>query len=245
MKIVVHPKYNDLYDFISQLPTNFESSGEIIYKKRNVVKRFKTDSGEWIVKRYKNPNIIQGIAYTFFRKSKAERAYLFASKLLAKGIDTPEAVAYIEIKKYGLLSTSYFISTTCHNPPVYSALIQTPDYDRNLASALAAFFVKLHEKGILHGDPNLDNILFHEDNQGLHFSVIDTNRSIFKRSLTRNECLDNLKRIAHRRDLLQYIVEEYALKRQWDIQQSVHQVMNALDKFEKRRKIKRIIKGKK
>lgn len=245
MKIVVHPKYNDLYDFISQLPTNFESSGEIIYKKRNVVKRFKTDSGEWIVKRYKNPNFIQGIAYTFFRKSKAERAYLFASKLLIKGIDTPEAVAYIEIKKHGLLSTSYFISTACHNPPVYSALIQTPDYDRNLASALAGFFVELHEKGILHGDPNLDNILFHADQQGIHFSVIDTNRSVFKRSLTRSECLDNLKRIAHRRDLLQYIVEEYASKRQWDIQQSVHQVMNALDKFERRRKIKRIIKGRK
>lgn len=245
MRIAIHPKYNDLHDFISQLPTNFESSGEIIYEKRNMVKRFKTNNGEWIVKRYKKPNIIQGIAYTFFRKSKAERAFLFASKLLAKGIDTPEAVAYIEIKKYGLLSASYFISTACHYSPVYPALIQTPDYDRNLASALATFFVELHEKGILHGDPNLDNILFHNDNQGLHFSVIDTNRSVFKHSLTRNECLDNLKRIAHRRDLLQYIVEEYAEKRQWNAQQSVRQVMHALDKFERKRKIKRIIKGKK
>ena len=246
MKIVVHPKYHNYRDFITQIPAAFYKNGDTIYKGRNIVKRFINDKNEWIIKKYKRPNIIQQLVYTFFKKSKAERAYLFAEKLLAAGIATPEGVAYIEEKRYGLIRDCYFISTSCLDPAVYPILVETDNYDRELASNLAAFFVQLHSKGILHGDPNLNNILYHKSREGIFlFSVIDTNRSIFKSSLTKQDCLNNLKRVTHRRDLLQYITKEYAKLRKWDIQDSVSRVMKALDRFEKLKKIRRLIKGKK
>lgn len=246
MKIVIHPKYRTSSDFITQIPEIFDKSGDTIYRGRNIVKRFIYDNNEWIIKRYKRPNIIQQIAYTFFKKSKAERAYLYAEKLLSAGIATPEGIAYIEEKKYGLIRDCYFISTSCPDPAVYPFLVETANYDRELANTLVAFFVQLHSKGILHGDPNLNNILYHKNRKGdFSFSVIDTNRSIFKSSLTTQDCLDNLKRVTHRRDLLQYITEQYAKLREWDAQDCVARVMKALDKFEKQKKIRRLIKGKK
>lgn len=245
MKIIVLPKYRSASDFVARLPEAFEKEGEVIYAGRNVVKRFDTAYGEWIVKRYKTPNLIQRLAYTFWRKSKAERAFLYAGKLNSIGIDTPEGIGYVECGKNGLFHTGYFISTACHYPSLHPALVTNAEFDKRLASALASFLVSMHRKGVMHGDPNPANILYHTDEEGrFRFSVIDTNRSVFKASLSRKECLDNLKRVTHRRDLLQYIVEEYATLRQWDAGQSVEQVMHALGRFEKRRQFKRFLKPK-
>lgn len=243
MKVVIHPQYQFASEFISHIPITFNTEGETIYDGRNVVKCFHTPYGDWIVKQYKKPNFIQQLAYTFWRKSKAERAFLYANKLLSKGIDTPQGISYIETKKKGLLYTGYFISTICKFPPLYQPLVKTMDFNKELAAALAAFFVDMHSKGFLHGDPNLENLLYHIDAQGrFQFSVIDTNRSIFKSAPTKRECLENLKRITHRRDLLEFITQEYATLRQWEISSSIQYVMNALNKFERKRKIKRLFK---
>lgn len=246
MKTVIHPKYRAYGDFIKRIPGIFNRSGETVYQGRNVVKRFTVGGNEWMVKRYKRPNIVQRIAYTFFKKSKAERAYLYAGRLLGAGIATPEGIAYIEEKRYGLLSDSYFVSTLCPDPAVYPVLVQTEAYGKELADALAAFFAQLHGKGILHGDPNLNNILYRKGNGGGYlFSVIDTNRSTFKSLLTPQECLNNLKRVTHRRDLLRHITAEYARLQGWDVPGSVEKVLEALDKFERKNKMKHLLRRKK
>lgn len=243
MRIIILPKYQIFRPFISQLPGIFDTSGKILYQGRNTIKSFIYNNREWIVKRYKKPNPIQQIIYTFFKKSKAERAYLYAQILQSKGISTPEGIAYIEQKKNGLVHEYFFISTPCNIPAIYPTLGGSEEFDTYLADCLAAFFVQMHTKGFLHGDPNLNNILYHEDKEGnVSFSVIDTNRSVFKSSPTQQECLDNLKRITHQRKLLQYITTQYAILRKWDTGQSVETVMKALDKFEKRRKVKHAIK---
>lgn len=243
MRIVVSPEYETHRGFFTLLPTVFDTEGETVYQGRNVVKRFTHEGKEWIVKRYKRPNLVQRIAYTFFKKSKAERAFLYAGMLKERGIGTPEAIACIELKAHGLISDSFFISEVCHDPAVFPALVQTPDFDKRLADELAAFFVQMHSKGFLHGDPNLTNILYREEGKtGFAFSVIDTNRSLFKKHPGRKECLDNLKRVTHRRDLLRHIVTRYTVLRGWDIEESVQTVIGALEKFEKRRKMKRAFK---
>ncbi|WP_297328738.1 lipopolysaccharide kinase InaA family protein [uncultured Bacteroides sp.] len=244
MKIVVHPKYQSAKASIVQLLTLFDTHGKTVYKGRNLVKRFHTEHGDWIVKKYKTPNIFQKIAYTFWEKSKAEKAYLFAAKLLELGIDTPEEIAYIEKKKYGLLNDCYFISTVCDDPSINTALAENSNFDKDFATSLAAFCVEMHTRGFLHGDLNNSNILYRRDEQGeLKFTVIDTNRSIFKSHPSSNECLDNLKRLTFHRELFQYIIEKYAYLRQWNISQSIHQAEIILNNFEKQRKRKRKIKS--
>ncbi len=244
MKVVINPKYSSAQAFITSLPDRFEQEGTLLYKERNVVKSFCVQGEEWIVKRYKTPNFIQKMAYSFWRKSKAARAYLFAEKLLSLGIDTPEGIAYIECKKGLLFCDGYFVSTSCYDPSLIPILREQADFDKTIANALAAFLVELHEKGVMHGDLNLSNILYHTDADGhYHFPLIDTNRSHFKSSLTPEECFDNLKRVTHRRDLLLYIVKQYALLRHWNVDDSIRQIVKALDDFEKRRRRKKRLKA--
>lgn len=239
MKVIVHPHYAALNTEIAQIPAGFALQGEVLHGGRNTVKRFSRPDTNWVVKHYKRPNLIQRIAYTFFKPSKAERAYRYAQILQERGIDTPDGIAYIELKSHGLLSDCYFISPECTDRPIFPELVETPDYDRTLADELATFFVEMHRKGILHGDLNLSNILYRKEADGkLHFTVIDTNRSQFKDSLSRHECLHNLMRVTHRRDLLDYIVRQYAALRGWEATACSAFVQKALEKFERRRALR-------
>ena len=116
MKIIIHPEFINTASFIKQLPQFFEQEGELLHNGRNKVKRYRVNNKEIVVKRYKRPNIIQRIVYTFFKKSKTERAYLFAGMLREKGFDTPHEVAYIERKKNGLFWTAISCHSTALTP---------------------------------------------------------------------------------------------------------------------------------
>ena len=122
MKIVIHPDFMQTADFIKQLPQHFAQEGELLYEGRNEVRRYRVKNEWLVVKKYKQPNIIQRIVYTFFKKSKTERAYLFAGMLRKRGFDTPHEVAYIEKKRGGLFLDGYFISTQCDFPPLSKVL---------------------------------------------------------------------------------------------------------------------------
>ena len=239
MKIVIHPDFMQTADFIKQLPQHFAQEGELLYEGRNEVRRYRVKNEWLVVKKYKQPNIIQRIVYTFFKKSKTERAYLFAGMLRKRGFDTPHEVAYIEKKRGGLFLDGYFISTQCDFPPLSKVLWQRR-FDKHAANELAAFMVQLHEKGVLHGDLNLTIILYCTDNDGhYHFTLIDTNRSKFKCALTRKECLENLKRLTHSKALLRYVVMQYANLRGWPPRECALEVFQFLLQFEQKRRRKR------
>lgn len=241
MKVVIHPDFNHVADFIKRLPQQFERDGELLYEGRNTVKRYRVNGEILVVKKYKQPNIIQRITYTFFKKSKTERAYLFAGILRDRGIDTPHEVAYIEKKIGGLFRDGYFVSLSCDYPPM-SDLLWKRHFDTLPADELTTFLVELHKKGVLHGDLNLTNILYHIDEQGKYqFTLIDTNRSKFKTTLTQKECMENLKRLTHGKALLRYVVLRYAALRNWDPRECALEVFHYLLQFEAKRRKKRRI----
>ncbi len=220
--------------FINELPKVFDSSGETLYTGRNTVKYFTVDGTSVVVKRYKQPNIVQCFVYSFFKKSKAERAYLYADELRKRGFNTPNGIAFVEIKKCLLLRDSYFVSDYCDLPPVMP-LLKKDDFDREVADSLAHFLVSLHTKGVLHGDLNLTNILYDKAAEGDScFWLIDTNRSKFKQP-SKNECVENLKRLTHNRVLMDYVVRRYAELRGWNADETVENVMRSLLKFESHR----------
>ena len=67
MKVVINPKYNFLTDFIYHLPGCFFKDGETIYQGRNILKKYDIQGYRLIVKRFKRPNIINQIVYSFIR----------------------------------------------------------------------------------------------------------------------------------------------------------------------------------
>lgn len=243
MRITIQPSYEHLRDFITRLPQTFGQQGEILYQGRNCVKRFVENGQVIIVKRYKRPHLIQRIAYTWFRPSKARRAYDFALRLEEMQIATPAPIAYIEKKQGGLFCDSYFVSAYCPDPTLFPELVEKPDFDLDLAHALAAEVAKWHEKGFLHGDLNLANILYRTSPDGQYaFTVIDINRSHFIPQPSKDQCFTNLMRLTHRIDLLRQLTEYYARQRGWEPQQCCDSVEAKLHAFELRREKKKKLK---
>lgn len=73
MRFAIHPAYSgdEVETFLEQLPMMFDGEGEMLYDKRNQVKRFVLPSGRpVIVKRFKKPILIQRIIYGFSGKQK-------------------------------------------------------------------------------------------------------------------------------------------------------------------------------
>jgi tRNA A-37 threonylcarbamoyl transferase component Bud32 len=244
-KFVVNPAYGQYSDFVGRLPRCFDTEGELVYEGRNIVKLFNVNGQTLVVKQYKRPLFHQRIDYTFIRKSKARRAYDYALRFLECGIDTPDAVACVEEYKYGLFRTGFFVSAYCGDPDL-RVLREKPE--DALIEAFAAFVVRMHEKGIMHGDLNLSNVLYREDANGImgyHFTMIDINRSKFISVPSQRQCLRNMVRISHDRALNAKIMACYAGIRGWNKEECVAKVERMLDIFEKKRSVKRKIKFKK
>lgn len=240
-KVIVNSEYMKFSKFAESLPLCFEKEGTTIYEKRNSVKLFQVGDITLVVKRYKRPMLHQRMDYTFLRKSKARRAYDYALRLCDLGIDTPKPVACVEVFRHGLFDVGYFVSTYCGDPDL-KILKETPD--DGLIAAFAHFLVNMHSKGVLHGDLNLSNILYKPDDteaQGYHFTVIDTNRSRFVGNPSQRQCLRNLVRVSHDRQLNERIISHYAQIRGWDQNECVKVVNRMLDLFERKRSIKRKI----
>ena len=238
MKTVVDERYQHLDDEIGRLPQRMdEGQGELVYDSRNRVARFIIDGKPMMVKRFKRVNAVQQVVYTFFRKTKAERAFLFAKEFLRRGIGTPQPVAYMEERHHGLFTTGYFVSLEVPGTETSLLLREVKDYPKDLAEAVARQVVLMHSKGILHGDLNLSNFLCTEDSPGhYHFTMIDTNRSHFCDGMpTDDACLQNMVRLTHRRDLYEDLVRRYARQRGWAENHTARQALALLHQFEHRK----------
>ncbi len=245
MNIHVDSRYAHLLDFLKDIPRRFMlGEGESLHEGRNSVRAFDADGIRLVVKRYKPVCFVRQVAYTFFCRTKARKAFLFAGILRERGFDTPHEVAYIEEKRFGLFHVGYFISLRSDAPTACSALEDVPDFDKALASDLAALFVEMHRKGVMHGDMNLGNFLFRKKEDGHYaFTIIDTNRSrFFDREPSRGECLRNLRTVTYRRDLFEYIIRTYAALRRWDERETIREALRLLNSFERRKNNKRIWK---
>lgn len=232
-------------DFIMRLPQLFtDNEGEVLYAGRNEVRQFCEGGINVVAKRYKRVNTIQRVVYSFFRRTKAERAFLFAKTLRDRGISTPHEVAYLEQSEGGLFTIGYFVSLSCPDPPAFNRLVPPAQFDRRIAAELSAFIMYMHSHGVLHGDMNFGNFLYHFDNEGkCRFTVIDTNRSHFRQGWpSRKECIENFRTTTHRRDVYAYIVTEYARLRGWNTADTLKEATESLENFEQRHRRKEQLK---
>ena len=217
MRIVINPQYERLRPFLEQLPQCFDREGVTIHDERNVIKQFCVDGIDVVVKRYRRPNIVQRVSYTFFRSSKAHRSFYNAGRLLAYGFSTPVNMAYVETYRGGLLDYCYYVSGVDAAPPIRHLLIEPDAFDRTMAADFARFAVALHQRGVLHGDLNSTNVLYHPQADGHYtFSVIDINRMRFYENgePPLAECMENLTRFTGRMDLFEFVALEYVTCRQ-------------------------------
>lgn len=208
-------KTNSLYqhysDFIRSLPENFSTSGTTIYKGRNEVKLFHVQGMDLIVKSFKIPHFVNRIVYGFFRSSKASRAFENEIKLKAAGFNTPESVGYLECKKRGLLTQSFFVSLKSkfsHDFREVSDRFRCKETN-NILSGFAEFTAKLHDKNILHKDYTPGNILFEKKEEKYSFELIDTNRMFFGR-VRLKKGIKNFDKLYLEDDMFRFLARKYA-----------------------------------
>ena len=164
-----------------------------------------------IVKRFKRPNIINQIVYSFFRRSKARRSFDYSLEVQKRGFGVADPIAYIEIKHGGLLTDSYYISLYMERMEElreYMAVYRAED--RELRLAFARFTAQLHKAEILHVDYSPGNILVKKQAGSYVFALVDVNRMKFK-SISVVDACKNLARLATSRKVLDEVACEYAL----------------------------------
>ena len=87
----------------------FEDSDEVVQAGRNVLKMVELEGRQCVVKAFRVPSFPQNYIYGLFAKSKAEKSYNNAQKLLELGFDTPLPMGYFEYSSEGKLKASYYV----------------------------------------------------------------------------------------------------------------------------------------
>jgi hypothetical protein len=219
-KIVVNPRYEHLREYIQSVPENFDSLGEVLEARRNVLRQHTVDGVTLVIKSFRRIYLPNRIRYSFFYPSKAQRAFDYGNVLLDKGFNTPAPIAYIEVKRYGLISQSYFISEYLDFQPLQSVVKPASESVSEWIADFVKYTYRLHESNIYHVDYTLGNVLFKKQANGYEFALVDNNRMRFGPVSLRKGIL-NLVSLAVSVVDSTVMAKQYALLRQTDATTSI------------------------
>ena len=230
-RIVINPTFESLRPFIEALPSQFESCGTEIFRGRNVLKRYETGNRSLVVKRFKRPHLINRFVYVTLRLSKAARSYHNALRLLRLGIDTPQPIAYIEERHFGLCH-SYLVTTELQDMEELRRLheLLDPEHATTLLRELGRFTAEMHEKGVLHKDFSPGNLLFRIDEGKAIFSLVDINRMRFG-TVSEEEGYRNFERLWLPDDDFTTLAEAYATSRGYDPKRAVERICHYKNRY--------------
>lgn len=220
MHIHVNTATEHLRDFTQRLPELFDREGEVLHTGRNTIKAFEVEGERLAVKRFKRPNLLRAVIYTFFRRSKARRSYEHAVRAPGAGRRLARTRRMERIPPPRLLCDSYYVSRRSDYTPLSQTTAHFPAAGTlPVLEAFARFAVQLHEKGIEHRDFNHGNILWNRTSAGAYrFQLIDINRMHFDdRPLSSRACMINLRRLSCPAVAFLYILDRYAETRGWNV----------------------------
>ena len=240
--MTVSDDYRSLAPWLQTLPDSF-GEGRLLHAGRNEIRAFSVEGHQLVVKRYKKHDWIKRLVYTFGRKSKARRAYENAVALRQRGFSTPHEVAFLEIKKGGLLTQVYYICEMTDAQPIRPRLIDTTPFDQELATEYARFVATLHEKGVLHRDLNPTNVLFKTTGErpSFEFELIDINRmQFYDGAVPERECMENLTLFWWLTDVYRFVLQVYAKTRGWNAEK-VAEAVRVKERHDRRWKLRKRI----
>ncbi|WP_121666248.1 lipopolysaccharide kinase InaA family protein [Mesonia aquimarina] len=248
MKIVFSETSSAHKSEIINIIKDFEVKGENIYGgSRNTIKTY--DVGDIVinVKSFKIPNLINQIAYRFFRKSKAQRSFEYAEKLQSLNIGTPQPIAYFENSSFLFFKDSFYVSEHLQADITYRELTKDFNYPNHeeILRAFTRFTFKLHENKVLFLDHSPGNTLIKLNNGDYKFYLVDLNRMNFK-NLSLDERIKNFARLTSSKKIVAIMSKEYARlinKPQEEIYQKMWQYTSEFqEKFYRKKRLKKSLK---
>ena len=250
MKYILSPLFNLSDKQIYFLITQFETSGTLFGNgDRNTIKLFDLNGQSINIKSFKIPNLINKIAYRYFRKSKARRSFEYATTLLEKGIGTPQPIAYLENYNWLGLTSSFYVSEHLVTELTFRELVEIPEFPENeiILRQFTQFSFDLHEKGIEFLDHSPGNTLIKKvGDQKYAFYLVDLNRMNFHTTMDFDMRMKNLSRLTPKKEMIAIMSEEYAkfypqskeivFEKMWFFTQDFQQ------KFAKKKRLKKRLK---
>jgi len=217
MVIEINKNYQEIAPWLYKVPQLFNADeGILLFHGRNQIRLFEIEGYKIAVKAYKQYNWLKGLAYTFLRKNKALRSFKNAQRLHQLHFSTPSEIAFIELRKFGLIRQVYYICEYTDAKAIRYSLLEQEPFDELLATAYARFVASLHQKGILHQDLNSTNVLFKEKGGQYCFELIDINRmKFYKSEVPIKKCMNNLTLFSALDPVYYFVLNEYALQRGW------------------------------
>ncbi|MDD2673352.1 MAG: lipopolysaccharide kinase InaA family protein [Flavobacterium sp.] len=214
MKYIFNPSFKSLEKQIRNFVNNFDTTGILFGDgQRNKIKLFELEDKTINIKSFKIPNIINQVAYKYFRKSKARRSYEYANRLLENGIGTPQPLAYVENFKLSGLEKSFYISEHLQAELTFRELVLQPDYPdhENILRQFTRFTFDLHQKRIEFLDHSPGNTLIKKGSEGNYcFFLVDLNRMNFHDVMDFDSRMKNFNRLTPKTEMLAIMSDEYA-----------------------------------
>jgi len=214
MNFKVSPLFeNNTVSILDKIKT-FNSSGELFGNgDRNKIKLFDLNEKRINIKSFKIPNIVNKIAYKYFRKSKAKRSFEFATILLEKNIGTPQPIAFLENFNLIGLRDSYYVSEHLVTELTYRELVEVPDYPDHdaILRQFTKFTFDLHEKGVEFLDHSPGNTLIKKASENQYeFFLVDLNRMNFHDSMSFEQRMNNFSRLTPQKGMIAIMSNEYS-----------------------------------
>ena len=208
----IHTSFISFSNEIDGIIHNYDLKGETYgNQNRNSLRLFQLNEKRVNVKSFKIPNLVNQIAYRFFRKSKAQRSFEYAMKLQELKVGTPQPIAFYEYMTLFLFKKSYYMTNQLDCDLTYRELtldLNYPNHDEILR-AFTRFTYSLHEKGIKFLDHSPGNTLIKKKGDAYEFYLVDLNRMDFK-TLSFEERIENFKRLTIHKSMVEVMSEEYA-----------------------------------
>jgi len=199
---------------IEKIIRNFKNEGVVYIKgQRNIIKLFQIEGQTLNIKSFKVPNLINQIAYKYFRKSKAKRSFEYATILLEKNIGTPKPIAFHENFNFIGLKDSYYVCEHLETELTFRELVTIPTFKNheNILRQFTKFSFEMHEKGIEFLDHSPGNTLIKDNKDGTYsFYLVDLNRMKFHDKMDLDCRMNNLSHLTPKKEMIVIMSDEYA-----------------------------------
>ena len=242
----INRTYAHMGDQIIDLTHLNNSPTSILQNNRNLITRVDTNKGSFVVKDFRGMYFLNRLAYSWFRKTKSIRSYLNSQRLNAMGIRTPVPIAWLDEYAWGILKRSFYISDFYPHPTLAQFIeakrINQLHVVQSVLNDLAQFALRLHRLGVLHDDFSVGNIFVVPRPEGFDFALIDVNRMRFKKHVSYEAGLSNMKKLQLDPDQLQILVKAYANLCEEDENYALHKFYSFQQRRSKLRRTRKILK---
>ncbi|SCX89445.1 Lipopolysaccharide kinase (Kdo/WaaP) family protein [Nonlabens sp. Hel1_33_55] len=225
----------------------FHESDHKLGDDRNEIKIIEFEGKRLVVKSFKVPNIVNRIAYRFFRKSKAERSYLNANYLKEHGIGTPDPVAFLEYRSALGFYESYYVSEYTDHDFTFRELIHDSSIEnkQGILEAFTQFVFKMHESQIYFLDNSPGNTLISIKEGSYEFELVDLNRMKFY-EIPVTDRLKNFERLSPQKWMYDIMGATYAklagLEKDDTIETMWHHAKKFRQYFQNKKRLKKKFK---